>query len=255
MIRLFTTWYPCHIEERLAELTKSLQQNLACAAVDQICVLREQEALLPFEDKKIRVRELERRPMFDDFFGWINELQGSEDIAVIANADIWLNETVFLAQQYLSQNQCWALARWDSLNNKQVLFDRNDSQDTWFFRGPLRKINANFPLGGIRSDNRLLHELKTTGYEVQNPAFNVITRHEHNEPPREYPTIKQANYVDGPYAYLWPHNLLSFRETLKHNAQSSIKIHWRIDPRKIERSLPVRAWAYMRRGFRRTKAL
>lgn len=255
MLRLFSTWYPCDEPGRQNEMTAALRYNLNCPAVDAVCLLREGEAPLPLESPKLTVREVGQRPSFKEFFAWIAEVQEESDIAVIANSDIWLDDSIALAKSYLQPQECWALARWDQRGAKPELFDRNDSQDAWVFHGPLKPIEGDFHLGGIRCDNRLLHELKSAGYIVKNPAFSVIIHHEHNEAPREYSTDNQPGYVDGPYAYQWPHNLLSLSETRRHNAKSGATIRWRVDPRQVKRSLPMRAWAFMRRGFKRSAKL
>ncbi len=252
MFRLFTTWYPCLDEHRQSELATAFCKNLTCPAVDQFCILREADAILPAEDPRIVIREINRRPLFEDFFAWIRKMQGDDDIAVIANTDIWLDASAGLADAYLPRDHCWALARWDCWTKKLELFDRNDSQDAWFFRGPLKQIRGDFPLGGIRCDNRLLYEIQQAGYLTRNPAFSVICHHQHDEPPRDYAEENHAHYVEGPYRYLWPHNLLGCRETRRHNATSSIPISWRIDPREVQKSLPARAWQFMRRGFKRS---
>jgi len=254
MLRLFTTWYDCADDIRRRELVTALRNNVDNPSVDQVCVLREGDADMIVESNKLVARDIDRRPNFEDFFWWINELQGDDDLAVIANTDIWLDKSIELAKEYLKLEECWALARWDKHQGKLQLFDRNDSQDAWVFRGPLRAMSAAFPLGGIRCDNRLLYELQTAGYETYNPSFQVRVHHEHDTPVREYATENQKGYVEVPYRYIWPHNLLTRRETQRHNERSAIRLAWRIDPRQVEQSLPMRAWKFAKRGFKRNSS-
>ncbi|GHB92032.1 hypothetical protein [Cerasicoccus arenae] len=241
MIRLFTTWYPCADPNRHGEMSLALENNLKNPALGQVCILREGQADLP-SSEKLQVRDIASRPNFTDFFVWIKERQGPDDIALIANTDIWFDQSIVLAEQFLKSNQCWALARWDCRKSGSVLFDRNDSQDAWAFRGELRDISGDFLLGAPRCDNRLLYELQAANYETLNPAFSVTCHHQHNEEPREYAETNQQGFVDAPYRYLWPHNLLPAWQTPWHNLRSSHKVRWQIDPRKISHSLPVRAW-------------
>ncbi|WP_309400645.1 hypothetical protein [Cerasicoccus maritimus] len=249
MLRLFSTWFPCADKHRHDEFLEAVNRNLSCDAIDQLCILREGEAELP-EHPKLVVREIQHRPLFNDFFAWINELQTEEDIAAIANTDIWLDETISLAHKHLTPQNAWALGRWDSWTQKPQLFDRNDSQDTWVFRGPLRHMNGGFPLGAPRCDNRILYEMQEAGYLVKNPAFSIICHHQHDEPPRAYLEVDSSFEAPPPYRYLYPENLMSYSEIRRHNAQSPIKLHWQIDPRKIQRTLPYRAWLRLTKIFR-----
>lgn len=69
------------------------------------------------------------------------------DINIFANSDIYFDETILHAR-YMDKNTCWALSRWDDLNDKCVLFDRKDSQDAWVFVGEVKKLNyADFTFG------------------------------------------------------------------------------------------------------------
>lgn len=242
MLRLFTTWYPCGDAQRRAELAEALQRNLDCAALDQVCILREGAAELPLASDKLVVREATGRPTFDDFWAWMDEVNDADDLAIVANSDIWFDASIGLAKTHLSPGQCWALARWDCVQTPPVLFDRNDSQDAWVLRGQPRPINGDFFLGAPRCDNRLLYELQAAGYETRNPAFSVRAHHLHDREFAEYGGGVQPGFAEPPYRYLWPHNLLSRGDTAAHNATSPIKIEWRPDPRARERQLHRRAW-------------
>ena len=59
-----------------------------------------------------------------------------------------------------------ALSRWDTADTiKPKLYNRNDSQDVWVFKGPVKpELKANFPLGVPRCDNKLHFELQEAGY-------------------------------------------------------------------------------------------
>jgi hypothetical protein len=110
------------------------------------------------------------------------------------------------------------------------------------FKGPLRDVQADFPVGVPRCDNRFLYELKRAGYEVINPAFSIRAYHLHAGVRGEYQGENLAQFVDPPYAYLWPHNLWSLPRTLWHNLRHpQARIGWRLDRRRIARSLPLRA--------------
>ena len=244
MIRLFTTFYREPRRERLAEYIECLNKNLACAAIDEVCVLVEaSEDILPASGKLI-TRRLAHRPLYDDFFTWIAERAGPDDVSVISNSDIWFDGSVGVASKALGTRDCFALARWD----KGRLFDRNDSQDCWLFRGRITGVRGDFPIGVPRCDNRFLYELQTAGYDVSNPALSIRARHVHSGERDEYAHEGLAYAVAEPYGYLWPHNLWSLPRTLWHNVlRPAERIGWRFDRRKIESALPFRAIGRIRR--------
>jgi hypothetical protein len=237
VIRLFSSWYDEPNELRRAEYLACLCANLDCKAIDSIHLLVEGgEQALP-DSAKIERRAIQVRPLYSDFGKWIGELAAADDISIIANSDIAFDESISLAEMTLGRDECYALARWEGKD----LFDRNDSQDAWVFRGKLRPMRNDFPVGVPRCDNRLLHELRSAGYRVRNPAYAIKGTHVHAGQRTEYATGGESSWVAPPYEYLWPHNLLPLPKILLHNAaHPRSTIAWRIDPRAKVLTFPAR---------------
>jgi hypothetical protein len=244
MIRLFTTAYPEAGPARRAELLECLRRNVACAAIGEVCILVEGNVDFLPDSPKMRTKAVGARPTYSNFFAWIAEAAASDDVSIISNSDIWFDESIAVANRVVGSRDCLALARWSDGR----LFNRNDSQDAWIFRGHLRMVAGDFPLGVPRCDNRLLYELQTAGYRVSNPAFSIRARHVHSGERGEYTHEGLAHSVAEPYRYLWPHNLWSLPRTLWHNAlHPAERIGWRFDRRRVERTLPFRAIGRIRR--------
>ena len=234
MIRLFTTWYRDKNPARQAEYVRCLEANLALAKIDEVCVLA--EAFLE-PRAKLRLLSVTSRPSYDDFINWINDIAAARDISIIANTDIYFDSSIRLAERFLEREECYALARWDG----DTLSDRNDSQDAWIFRGRVAGVRGDFNVGVPRCDNRFLHELRKAGYSVRNPSFAIRANHVHAGARAEYDVEGSAGWVEPPYEYLWPHNLLSLPRTLMHNAShANERIVWRADWRKPPLNLPRR---------------
>lgn len=245
MIRLFSSQYPEANPIRAAELQTCLNTNLAIHYIDEVVLLLEQACVAPPSHVKLRTRRNDARPTYNKFLRWAQELLPSKsDLTIIANSDIYFDENLAALAEALKPGQCAALSRWDiQPDGSATLFDRNDSQDAWVFKGPLRDVLADFPVGTPRCDNRFLYELQRAGYQVINPAFSIRAYHLHAGQRAEYQSEKREHFVDPPYAYLWPHNLFSLPRTLWHNLKSpGARIGWRLDRRRIARSLPIRAW-------------
>ena len=250
MIRMFTSLYPETSHVRHKELSTCLEQNLANPAIGLVCLFLEgTESPFPFHEK-LKVRSISHRPMFQNFFEWANELaQLDTDTSIVTNSDIYLDASVSALAHLLEQEQCAALTRWDMQSDGSPrLFDRNDSQDVWIFKGKIRPVVSDYLVGVPRCDNRLLYELRRAGYEVINPAFSVRSFHLHAGQRAEYPENIDGPYVEGPYEYLWPHNLLSLPATMLHNTHHpDTKLGWRIDWRKMQRTLPWRVFEKVKR--------
>jgi len=246
MIRLFTTLYREPRPERSAEYAECLRRNLACAGLAEVCVLAEGVGLGLPASPKLRERQISQRPCYDEFFAWINELAGPDDVSLIANTDIWFDGSLDAAARALRTGECFALARWDGV----VLSDRNDGQDCWIFRGKVTGVRGDFPLGVPRCDNRILHELYAAGYRVRNPAFSVQIHHVHAGVRPEYPGENLPHFVKPPYRYLFPHNLFGFWQTLWFNrTHPEQKLGYRLDRRAIRRTLPVRVFNKIQRAL------
>lgn len=247
MVRLFSTFYPEKNELRKAEYLECLQRNLANPWIDEVCLEVEGEVDVFPDSPKLRLKRVRKRPLYDDFFAWIEEVAGPDDISAIANTDIYLGTNLPAAFPLLNKNCCLALARWET----DGLNDRNDSQDCWVFRGAVSGVRGDFPLGVVRCDNRILYELQLAGYLVLNPTFSIKVHHLHQGKRLDY-GLTEAHFVQPPYRYLWPHNLYGPIKTIRHNFKyPALRIGWRIDPRKVSRSIPMRLWLKLANFFSR----
>jgi hypothetical protein len=239
VIRLFTSAFPERREWRRLEFAECLSRNLACTEIDEIVVLVEGNA--PVADNgRITTIPVTTRPVYQDYLSRISAIAGADDVSIIANADIYFDESIGLLRTVsLPGNTVLALARWERRDGGKLhLNDRNDSQDAWIFRGRPRPMRADFPVGVPRCDNRLVKELEVAGYSVLNPSFTIRAIHLHNEERDEYPTETRDDFVPGPYGYVWPHNLMSLpRVTAFRLSNPKRQLTWRFDRRYWKRRL------------------
>ena len=245
MVRLFSTFFPEKNPARRAEYDECLRRNLACAEIDVVCLLAEGDGMAPPGSPKLRAQRISKRPHYSDYFAWIAQLAQPSDVSVIANADIFFDGQLGLFRLWnLPERTVLALARWDMGHDGTAsLFDRNDSQDSWICRGPLRGVNGDFPIGVPRCDNRILYELEEAGCRVANPSFSLRSYHLHEGRRAEYAGATLPHFVAPPYRYLWPHNLWPLARTLRHNfLHPHCRVGWRLDRRRLSRTLPARGW-------------
>jgi hypothetical protein len=184
-INLFVQVYNCGNEERQKELDTCLENNKALNING-----------VPY----FNIIEIKERLTFNQIFKLTQ--QYSDKINIIANSDIYFNETI-LNVRFIKDKECLALSRWDINENTAVLFDRKDSQDVWIFNGAVTENIGHFNLGVPGCDNRIMFELKQSGYSISNPAKTIHALHLHSSNYRTYDhkTIR----VPEPYHFLKPH--------------------------------------------------
>jgi hypothetical protein len=191
MIRLLVNTYKSDSQARQIELDTCLQKNL----------------YLPF----LTIHDIQPRPTYNDYFEVISKLIdngdfSNDDIFVIANSDIYFDETLLLANQ-IKQGEVYALTRYDIKRGQSRFFDRADSQDVWIFRGGIKPIDgADFNLGVGGCDNRISYLLSKAGYTVTNPSLSIKTYHLHESGVRTF-DYKKHKVIPPPYLTLKPTTL------------------------------------------------
>jgi hypothetical protein len=255
MIRLFTTHYPEPDPARRAEYAECLSRNLGCEAIAEVRILVEGGAGtdLP-ENPKLFTRPISARPTYADFFAWINELAEADDVSIIANSDIYFDGGLQLAEAVLSEDHCLALSRWDVLGNGRVrLFEHGDSQDCWIFRGPVRPVSGDFPLGVYDCDNKIAWELEAAGYRVINPSLGLRSYHLHRSAVRGYdPQCPPDHGIRPPFLYVEPENLGSLLTCARlWRRHQPGYFPWRFTWKKFLRTRPGRPFRYLVDGVTR----
>ena len=225
-IYLYTTFYNETNNFRKQELLSCLQNTSSNKAISKIIVFNEGESIAYLGPYRIEEIFIDKRPTYQDFINYINTNSNPDDIHIIANTDIYFDKNIEVLKHINLKDTCLALSRWDTADTiKPKLYNHNDSQDVWVFKGPVKQqLKANFPLGVPRCDNRLLFELQEAGYRVLNPAFSIKVFHIHKgQRALVYTEGDNIYNLKPPYGYLYPHNLYGFFKTrffnLKHKEQ------------------------------------
>jgi hypothetical protein len=180
MIRLFINKYTDKNPARNRELEK--------------CFLKNQDLFI-----WSNVIYFDSRLPFSDFFAMVNLCADEKDISIIANSDIYFESLDEL--KTIKGNEVYALSRWDG----NTLYDHEDSQDAWVFRGKIKPIpDCNFGLGIPGCDNAIAERLQRAGYTVLNPSKSIKAIHLHSSNIRNY---DRRTTVPKPYLLIKPHFL------------------------------------------------
>ena len=236
-IYLYTTFFKEQNNLRKQELLSCFQNNLSNKAISKIIVFNEGESISYLEPTKIEEVFIDKRPTYQDFINYINTNSSPDDIHIIANTDIYFDTNIKVLQYINLKDTCLALSRWDAADTiKPKLYNHNDSQDVWVFKGPVKQqLKANFPLGVPRCDNRLMYQLQEVGYKVLNPAFSIKAFHIHKgQRALVYTEQDNSHNIKPPYRYLYPHNLFGFWKTYFFNLKYKEKLgSYRYDIKKL----------------------
>lgn len=211
-MNLFINLYRDKNPIRQKELEKCLSLNLLNNKIKTIYAVIENsfDAFDLVGDNKISLIKSDRRPTYEDYFNLINRYASDDTVSAIANSDIYFDENgVKLIEENIKEDECYVLSRWDILPNGSIShYNRVDSQDTWVFKGKIKKIGyADFSLGLKGCDNRIAHEIEKAGYAVLNPSKTIRTYHIHNSNIRNYSMKANEDRVPPPYKQIHPTTL------------------------------------------------
>ncbi len=167
---LLSQWYEPENEDRRHELRSVRLTN----------------ELLGVFEKCVYVDGTSRRWAYGDFF----EMAASQftgKVCVIANTDIFFNDTARIIPRVCRRGRLVALTRWESPSSPRMLGhfagERffSGSQDSWaFIGGDMTSLGADIPMGRIGCDNAIVGEACLAGLEVVNPSLEVVTLHVHD---------------------------------------------------------------------------
>ena len=203
MIRLFTVWFDAKNSARQLEVRECVDRNQKNAEIGQVN-LWHYSGDVPFNDAKIVLHPAAARPSYAELFALANRVCGPNDIAIVANTDIWFDETIDLVKG-MAADTIYTLLRWEE-DGRPFLLHRGGeawtTQDTWIFRPPIHVANVDFKLGMPRCDNAIAHRIWRQGYNLQNPALSIRSHHIHTSQLRVYHHTKDR--VARPWLHIEP---------------------------------------------------
>jgi hypothetical protein len=191
---LLTGFYLDPDPARFGELLECLRRNALNEIIEEIYVVA-QEQVVPSDlvasfsqaaRSKLRVVPQRGRLTFEHLFAYANAL-GAGWRVVIANADIYFDNTLRRLVNFDLSGKLLCLSRWDVQGDGSTcFFEHAASQDAWIFETPMRAFRCDFRLGVPACDNRLAWEAERAGLAVSNPSRSVHANHLHLSGVRRY---------------------------------------------------------------------
>src|SRR5262249_10910658 len=133
MRSLFVNRYRDAVPERQNELDECLRCNLRNPLIDRVVALTQD--CHPISDEKLVTVPVATRPTYKDFFDTINSVSAASDINILANSDIFFDDTLASLQGVDLRNRCLALTRWDvAADGTSRHLGWQNSQDAWIVR-------------------------------------------------------------------------------------------------------------------------
>jgi hypothetical protein len=169
---------------RALEIAQCLQRNCALERFERVLVFLEDESTPALEHEALQHEKLQLVPVghrlkFEELFEYASrELAGQ--VCVIANNDIYFDETLGELVGFDFEGKLLCLSRWETQEDGTITNgDYPNSQDAWIFRAPLKPFLCDWHLGLLASDTRLAHEARTAGLCVLNPCQSIRAIHVH----------------------------------------------------------------------------
>ena len=192
---LLSIYYRDSLPARQQEIDACLNHNLANKNIDLVIVFTE-EYYSHISHPKLIQQVIKKRLTYQYAFEFANmHLVG--DICILANSDIFFDDTLVRFQQADMANKFYALTRYNvQPDGRPVFSDAPTCQDVWIFKPPIKAFNSDFELGRPGCDNRIAWEAKNAGFKVLNPCQIVSCRHLHIVNKRNYDPNQR---IPGPY--------------------------------------------------------
>jgi|LakMenEpi03Aug12_release.lakeMendotaPanAssembly.Ray.scaffolds.fasta_scaffold264668_2 hypothetical protein len=231
-MNLLIEYYKSQNDQRDSEYLFCIKQNLVNNLIKKIFVFISDDSPFELQDNKIEIIKKENRPTFGDLFDFCNERLPNE-LCIIANTDIFFDESLNQVIDFNFENIFIALTRWDMIyyqdrwnlrfydfpwrNPNDEITTGHFSQDAWIFRTPFKNDpRLNFLMGKPGCDNRISQIVHENGYEVRNPSKTIMIKHLHQS---NFRTYTNNDTVTGPYLLIKPTddlNKISEIKTIPH---------------------------------------
>jgi len=237
-MNLLIEYFKSKNAERDREYLFCINQNLQNPLINKIFIFISDDSTFENVSEKITIVNQKNRPTFYDLMKYCNlNLDGQR--CIIANTDIFFDQTLESLDKYDFTNKFLALTRWDLidengqwyakfyqnlwwnavkpngiLDTEESIYTSDFSQDSWVFQSPIKlDERTKFLMGKPGCDNRISQIMFENNYVVNNPGKLIKTLHYHKTNYRTYNNT--TDMVLGPYLLIKPTDSLIVDSKIK----------------------------------------
>ncbi len=212
-IHLLIDYYIPSMKERQKELDFCYIDNINNPNFDKTHIFHQDTP--PQINDKVNLIPLTTRNTYQDYIEYATKNIPQGDIIVLANSDMYFDDSIIKAKQFNLNKHVLTLTRWSSHGTEdgnryigdKITFYKNHScsQDVWIWKNPLNNVplvDVNFGMGVPGCDNKIALRFKQMGYTPLNPCLDIICYHYHQtgESSRTYDRVKDR--IPGPYHFV-----------------------------------------------------
>jgi len=224
-INLFTSYWVTNNKIRQAEIDDTLERNIANPLIDRIFLYLDDNYIPPILRRpKVMIIDRGFRPTYKNYIDYINaHALCVNSYNMIANGDIYFDDTLKHLKKINMENTCVTLNRWEIRRGAPPkLLNQSGSQDVWIFKGKIKQALVDLvdiPLGFPCCDNVFLWRIYESGYNAGCPSFDIKAYHNHASCVRSYQeyTVEKGfdkNRVKGHHMYIIPHKIDLKKESI-----------------------------------------
>jgi len=224
-MNLLIEYFKSSNQERDYEYLFCISQNIQNILIENIFVFISDNSELSISNPKVKIVNIDNRPTFYDLIEYSNK-NLNQQVNIIANTDIFFDETLQHVKNQDFDKLFLALTRWDvfKVGDKWMIkyYDHvwkdnittgQMSQDAWIFKSPIQlDKRSKFLMGKPGCDNRISQIYHELGFDVKNPSKKVIIKHLHQT---NYRTYGYADVVPGPYLLIKPSDEINSHSEIK----------------------------------------
>ena len=182
-MNLLINYFKSSEKTRDKEYIFCLEENIKNEHIEKIFLFLEKEEHAPhIESGKIEKIFVASRPTFQTLIDYANN-NLSGQVCILANSDIFFDETLGLAEDASLDKNFISLSRWDVKHDYTIEYydkdDRGWTQDAWIFKTPCPIKGADFVFGIFGQDNRIMKLAYDADLDVINPSQVIIVKHYH----------------------------------------------------------------------------
>lgn len=216
---LLTFYYKTENNERQKEINQCLINNVKNDFVKKIYLFNDKYYDLDFvNDINNKIIQVIIEPVLLGRYSYkqlinFSNIYLENEICIMANSDIFFDNTLKHLINYNFKNKFIALTRYE-YDTKILYKGGKSSQDTWIFKSPyLGNTNElDFCFGIPGCDNSLTYFIYKNNYLVYNPSLTIKTWHVHKSNIRTY---SNNNRIYNYYLYIEPSKL--YEKNIKLN--------------------------------------